>query len=119
MMNAGRKDTGRLPKAAQIALRALAEAIDEQGTTPAAYTHTAAMAVMARIGGGHGSDRSVATMAAAASRLIRANAAQLEVYRRLKNGGSQFVRVEHVHVNFLTCGLSAPELPATSSTSPR
>lgn len=36
---------------------------------------------------------------AAASRLVRANAAQLEVYRRLKNGGSQIVRVEHVHVN--------------------
>jgi hypothetical protein len=64
-----------------------------------ACTHTAAMAVLARIGGGHGPDRSVAMMAAAASRLVRANAAQLEVYRRLKNGGSQFVRVEHVHVN--------------------
>jgi hypothetical protein len=64
-----------------------------------ACTHTAAMTVLARIGGGHGPDRSVALMAAAASRLVRANAAQLEVYRRLKNGGSQFVRVEHVHVN--------------------
>ena len=25
--------------------------------------------------------------------------AKVEAYRRLKNGGSQFVRVEHVHVN--------------------
>ena len=63
-----------------------------------ACTHTAALAVLAQIGTG-GPDRSVAMMAIAASRLLRAATAQQEVYRRLKNGGSQYVRVEHVHVN--------------------
>jgi hypothetical protein len=38
-------------------------------------------------------------MASAAARLLRAYTAQAEVLRRLKNGGSQVVRVEHVHVN--------------------
>jgi hypothetical protein len=64
-----------------------------------ACTNTAAMAVLSRLGGGHGPDRSVATMASAASRLLRAYATQVEALRRLRNGGSQFVRVEHVHVN--------------------
>ena len=64
-----------------------------------ACTHTAAMAVLKRIGGGHGPDRSVAAMASAAARLLRTYATQVETLRRLRNGGSQFVRVEHVHVN--------------------
>jgi hypothetical protein len=32
-------------------------------------------------------------------RLLRAYATQVETLRRLKNGGSQVLRVEHVHVN--------------------
>ena len=64
-----------------------------------ACTHTAAMAVLNRLGGGHGTDRSVAAMASAAARLMRAYATQVETLRRLRNGGSQVVRVEHVHVN--------------------
>ena len=64
-----------------------------------ACTHTAAMAVLSRLGGGHGPGRSVAAMASAASRLLRAYATQVEALRRLRSGGSQFVRVEHVHVN--------------------
>jgi hypothetical protein len=38
-------------------------------------------------------------MASAAARLLRTYAIQVETLRRLRNGGSQFVRVEHVHVN--------------------
>jgi hypothetical protein len=64
-----------------------------------ACTHTAAMAVLSRLGGGHGPGRSVAAMASAASRLLRAYATQVEALRRLRSGGSQFVRVEHVYVN--------------------
>ncbi len=64
-----------------------------------ACTHSATMAVLSRLGGGHGSDRSVAAMASAAARLLRAYATQVEALRRLRNGGSQTVRVEHVHVN--------------------
>ena len=37
--------------------------------------------------------------ASAAARLMRAYATQVETLRRLRNGGSQVVRVEHVHVN--------------------
>src|SRR5690242_18449692 len=50
------------------------------------------------IGGGHGGDRHVATMAAAASRLLRAYALQLETLRRWRNGGSQYMRIEHIHI---------------------
>jgi hypothetical protein len=64
-----------------------------------ACTHTAAMAALARIGGGHGGNRNVVMMATAAARLLRAYATQMEALRRLRNGGSQYVRVEHVHVN--------------------
>ena len=46
---------------------------------------------------GHGRD--VPLKASAAARLMRAYASQVETLRRLKNGGSQVVRVEHVHVN--------------------
>jgi hypothetical protein len=43
-----------------------------------ACTHTAAMAVLHRLGGGHGGDRSFAAMASAAARLLRAYATQFE-----------------------------------------
>ena len=64
-----------------------------------ACTHTAAMAVLGTLGGGHGSDRTIAAKASAAARLLRTYSTQVEALRRLRNGGSQFVRVEHVHVN--------------------
>ena len=57
------------------------------------------MAVLGRLGGGHGSDRTIAAKASAAARLLRTYSTQVEALRRLRNGGSQFVRVEHVHVN--------------------
>ena len=38
-------------------------------------------------------------MAPSAARLLRAYATQVEALRRLRNDGSQTVRVEHVHVN--------------------
>ena len=63
-----------------------------------ACTHSAAMAVLNRLGGAAGG-RTVAAMASAAARLLRAYAAQVEALRRLRNGGSQNVRVEHVYVN--------------------
>jgi hypothetical protein len=63
-----------------------------------ACTHTAAMAVLSRIGGAHGGDRHVALMAAAASRLLKSFAIQVETLRRLRAGGSQFMRIEHVHI---------------------
>jgi hypothetical protein len=64
-----------------------------------ACTHTAAMAVLARIGGGHGSEQRMATFGSAAARLLRAYGTQVEVLRRLRHGGQQYVRVEYVHVS--------------------
>jgi hypothetical protein len=64
-----------------------------------ACTHAAAMAVLATLGGAGGGERNMVAKASAAARLLRAYAAQVEVLRRLRSGGSQLVRVEHVHVN--------------------
>src|SRR5262245_39601417 len=64
-----------------------------------ACTHAAAMAVLATLSGAHGGARNMVAKASAAARLLRAYAAQVEVLRRLRSGGSQLVRVEHVHVN--------------------
>jgi hypothetical protein len=64
-----------------------------------ACTHSVTMAVLSRLGGAPGGDRSVSAMASAAARLLRAYATQVEALRRLRNGNSQTVRVEHVHVN--------------------
>ena len=64
-----------------------------------ACTHTAAMSVLARLGGGFGTERRTALFGSAAARLLRTYVAQVEALRRLRQGGSQFVRVEHVHVN--------------------
>jgi hypothetical protein len=64
-----------------------------------ACTHAATMSVLARLGGGHGTERRVAALGSAAARLLRAYSAQVEVFRRLRHGGQQHVRVEHVHIN--------------------
>jgi hypothetical protein len=63
-----------------------------------ACTHAAAMSVLARFGGGGGSERRVAALASAAGRLLKAYSIQVETLRRLRHGGDQYVRVEHVHV---------------------
>jgi hypothetical protein len=64
-----------------------------------ACTHTAAMAVLARLGGGGGSEQRVAALGSAAARLLRAYSTQVEVLRRLRHGGNQYMRVEHIHVH--------------------
>jgi len=61
-------------------------------------THTAAMALLSRIGGAHGGGRHVAMMAAAVSKILRAFAIQVESLRRLRAGGSQYMRIEHIHI---------------------
>jgi hypothetical protein len=64
-----------------------------------ACAHTAAMSILGTFAGAYGYGRNVPVKASAAARLMRAYATQVETLRRLRNGGSQFVRVEHVHVN--------------------
>jgi len=65
----------------------------------AACTHMVAMVMMARIGGGHGTDRRLPSLASASAKLLRAYCTQVETYRRLRGGGDQNIRVEHVHVH--------------------
>jgi hypothetical protein len=64
-----------------------------------ACTHTAAMAVLAKMDVAFASEKRIAAFGSAAARLMRAYATQVEVLRRLRHGGQQVVRVEHVHVN--------------------
>ena len=64
-----------------------------------ACTHTAAMSVLAKMDSGLGTERRIAAFGSAAARLMRAYAIQVEVLRRLRTGGQQFMRIEHVHVN--------------------
>ncbi len=64
-----------------------------------ACTHISAMAVLAKMEIGFASERRISAFGSAAARLLRAYATQVEVLRRLRQGGHQYVRVEHVHVN--------------------
>jgi len=63
-----------------------------------ACVHAATMAVLGRLGGGHGGDRHVLAAATAASRLSRTFAILVETLRRLRGGGSQVIRIERVDV---------------------
>jgi hypothetical protein len=63
-----------------------------------ACTHSAAMSVLARFSRAV-IDRQVIPLASAAARLLRAYSVQVEAVRRLRHGGDQYVRVEHVHIN--------------------
>jgi hypothetical protein len=63
-----------------------------------ACVHAATMAVLGRLGGGHGGDRHVLAAATAASRLSRTFAILVETLRRLRSGGSQIIRIERVEV---------------------
>jgi hypothetical protein len=65
----------------------------------AACTHMVAMVMMARIGGGHGGSHRLPGLASASAKLLRAYCTQIETYRRLRGGGEQNIRVEHVHVH--------------------
>jgi hypothetical protein len=62
-------------------------------------THSAAMAVLAKLDAAFGTERRIAALASAAARLLKAYAMQVQVLRRLRNGGQQFMRIEHVHIN--------------------
>ena len=62
-----------------------------------ACTHAVTMVVFSRLA--EASGRQMPALASAAARLVRASALQSELLRKLKGGQSQYVRVEHVHVN--------------------
>jgi hypothetical protein len=64
-----------------------------------AALHMVAMAVMARIGGAAGGPHRLPGLASATAKLIRAYCTTVETRRRLRSGGEQSIRVEHVHVH--------------------
>jgi hypothetical protein len=64
-----------------------------------AATHSASMAVLARIGSAHSGHRLLTAYSNAASKLLRAYTAQIDALRRLRGGGAQHIRVEHIHLN--------------------
>jgi hypothetical protein len=64
-----------------------------------ACTHMAVMSILDRFDGGFRGEKRTALFGSAAARLSRTYLMQVEQLRRLRQGGSQFVRVEHVHVN--------------------
>ena len=64
-----------------------------------ACNHAAITNIFTRFHGHFGGERSLAVGATALAKLQNAFAHQLETLRRLRNGGSQVVRVEHVHIN--------------------
>ena len=66
---------------------------------PGVVQELATMSVLARLGPGGGPEDRALRLASAAARLLRAFSTQFEAYRRLRHGGDQFVRVEHVHIN--------------------
>jgi hypothetical protein len=64
-----------------------------------ACAHMAAMAVLGKLDSGFGTERRIAALGSTAARLMKAYTMQMEVLRRMRCGGQQFVRVEHVHIN--------------------
>jgi hypothetical protein len=62
-----------------------------------ALIHSATIAVLGRLSVAYG-DRSVLAAATAVSRLSRAFSTLVETLRRLRNGGSQVIRIERVDV---------------------
>lgn len=104
IQNASRTPSGGISEMSVNAVLAFIEAAEPKNEIEAALaiqmacTHAVAMAVLSRAGGACGGDRHVTQMAAAASRLLRAFAMQVEALRRVRNGSSQYMRIEHVHL---------------------
>jgi hypothetical protein len=96
---AGDQETHINAALAMIEAAAPKDEIEAALAVQMACTHTAAMGILAKLDCGFGTERRIAAFGSAAARLLRAYATQVEVLRRLRSGGQQFVRVEHVHVN--------------------
>jgi len=104
IQNASRLPCGGISEISVNAVLAFIEAAEPKNEIEAALaiqmacTHAVTMVVLSRAGGASGGNRHVAMMAASATKLLRAYAIQLETLRRLRAGGSQYMRIEHVHL---------------------
>ena len=105
IQNASRMPSGGISETSVNAVLAFIEAAEPKNEIEAALaiqmacTHAVAMAVLSRVGGAYGGNRHVALMASAGARLLKAFSAQVETMRRLRNGGSQVIRIERVEVS--------------------
>jgi hypothetical protein len=105
IQNASRMSSGGISETSVNAVLAFIEAAEPKNEIETALaiqmacTHAVAMAVMSRAGGAYGGDRHVAMMTAASARLLNAFANQVETMRRLRNGGTQVIRVERIEVS--------------------
>ena len=101
---AARLPNSGLSETAVNAALAMIESEQPKGETETALVvqmaavHAATMAVLGRLGGGHGGDRHVLATATAVSRLSRTFAILVETLRRLRNGNSQVIRIERIDV---------------------
>jgi hypothetical protein len=104
IQNASRVASGGISETG-VAVLAFIEAAEPRNEVEAALaiqmacTHAVAMVVLSTAGGAYGGDRHVALLASAGARLLRAFAAQVETMRRLRNGGTQVIRVEMIEVS--------------------
>ena len=104
IQNASRLPCGGISEIGVNAALAFIEAAEPKNEIEAALaiqlgcTHAVTMAVLSRAGGAYGGDRHVAMMASAVAKLLKAFATQIETLRRLRSGGSQYMRIEHVHL---------------------
>jgi hypothetical protein len=105
IQNASRMPSGGISEMSVNAVLAFIEAAQPKNEIEAALaiqmacTHAVTMAVLSRAGGAYGGDRHVAIMASAGARLLKAFAAQVETMRRLRQGGTQVIRVERIEVS--------------------
>ena len=105
IQNASRLPCGGISEVSVNAVLAFIEATEPKNEMEAALaiqmacTHAVTMAVMSRAGGAYGGDRHVALMASASARLLNAFANQVETMRRLRNRGTQVIRVERIEVS--------------------
>jgi hypothetical protein len=105
IQNASRMPSGGISETSVNAVLAIIEAAEPKNEIEAALaiqmacTHAVTMAVLSRAGGAYGGDRHVAIMASAGARLLKAFAAQVETMRRLRQGGTQVIRVERIEVS--------------------
>ena len=103
LQSAARLPDGPLSEVTMNAALAMIEAAAPQNEIEGALavqmacTHCAAMFVLSRVNGC--TQRSVSAYSAAAAKLLRAYTLQVEALRRLRSGGSQHVRVEHIQIN--------------------
>jgi hypothetical protein len=105
IQNASRMPSGGISETSVNAVLAFIEAAEPKNEIEAALaiqmacTHAVTMAVLNRAGGAYCGDRHVALMASATARLLNAFANQVETMRRLRNGGTQVIRVERIEVS--------------------